>query len=740
MSIIYISGIEHQAGRTSAASSFSCTYVTEIPFNECKALEALYINTNGSSWTNSNGWLDTKTPCQWYGVQCSIFGRIRFIFLNDNNLVGSIPPELGNLIDPQRISLTDNKLTGEIPHELGSLTSLEWLLVSNNRLSGSIPKELGKLTSLESLTLSSNNLSGPIPQEFINLSSLQVFLFENTSLCEPQDDLFQTWLNNIGFFKSTNVLCKNQKQPIVLVHGWNGLGFSEISCDTNNLLDDADIIKYSDYVEDGSFDAGVNYWGDDFPSWLEEDYEVWVSKLTSGFLQGTPSIHVNSFCLVNQIEQVATATNRNDIVIIAHSMGGLVTRSCLSFPSCSENVDKVITLGTPHQGIPFRGIITDYLCSTNQKAACEMGNSEVIDRLNSQLINLPSNEVDYFFIGGEVFSGYHPPLLVSTKFNGERNDGLVGYYSSIGQKWGESITTTPSWWNNNSPDQLWTLETHSNAYSDESWLPLTSPFYPYYKYVGTSNLRSVSYDCVHLWISESRLCVQGTVPSASHNPNRQPQLENSYQSILTSQISVTSGVTNNLTIVLEENQNMRFDFFGLADFQVTLTSPTGSIVSPDSSQLDPDVSFFKQQTGYGLISSYTITGTTAGLWQINFDVTENTDIASIISVESDEKLELHMRTLLIVEEPVTISANLSDLTGGIENATLIAKIDDVELSFSEVGNGIYSANFIPTEVGSELVIVTAIWEDGQTSNKRQSDVFVTIEKPLSLTYLPILFR
>jgi hypothetical protein len=279
-----------------------CDSVTEIPQMECQALLAIYNSSNGANWSNNNGWLSTNTPCNWYGVYCSR-GHIIVLNLSNNQLSGSIPPELGNItslsdlvlygnqltgnIPPELGNLTsltglelssnpltgniprelgnlanlnylgllDDQLSGSIPPELGNLTSLTGLQLSINQLGGSIPPELGNLTSLRSLDLSINQLSGSIPPELGNLTSLislelhtnqltgnippelgnlvdlgilylgqnqlsnavpgsltnltalQAFTFDRNNLCEPTDAGFQTWLDNIVYVKSTDILC-----------------------------------------------------------------------------------------------------------------------------------------------------------------------------------------------------------------------------------------------------------------------------------------------------------------------------------------------------------------------------------------------------------------------------------------------------------------------------------------------------------------------------------------------------
>ena len=89
--------------------------------------------------------------------------------LSDNNLTGSIPPELGGLAGLRVVYLENNSLTGAIPPELGNLPNLRLLSLLANNLTGSIPSELGNLVSLEVLWLQSNNLTGRIPPELGNL-------------------------------------------------------------------------------------------------------------------------------------------------------------------------------------------------------------------------------------------------------------------------------------------------------------------------------------------------------------------------------------------------------------------------------------------------------------------------------------------------------------------------------------------------------------------------------------------
>ena len=146
------------------------------------ALEALYNATGGADWTDNTNWLTNEALSAWHGVTTDLDGRVTGLFLNDNQLTGTIPVELGNLGNLQTLNLSQNTLSGEIPEELGNLANLQDLTLWVNTLSGEIPVELGNLGNLLRLDLAQNTLSGEIPTELGNLGSLQTLYLGNNEL------------------------------------------------------------------------------------------------------------------------------------------------------------------------------------------------------------------------------------------------------------------------------------------------------------------------------------------------------------------------------------------------------------------------------------------------------------------------------------------------------------------------------------------------------------------------------
>lgn len=154
---------------------------------DCETLAKFYKFLDGENWTNKTGWesIDlggTSQYCNWYGIDC-IDGRVTEIDLDNNNLSGSIPREIGNLSELKELSLTNNaNLNGSLPPEIGLLQDLEILRITNADVDGRIPETIGNLAQLETLVIEDTEITGNIPASIGLLTNLQVLTLKDSKL------------------------------------------------------------------------------------------------------------------------------------------------------------------------------------------------------------------------------------------------------------------------------------------------------------------------------------------------------------------------------------------------------------------------------------------------------------------------------------------------------------------------------------------------------------------------------
>lgn len=201
---------------TAFIAIFNCQLsMSQCHPNDWIALNQLYEQTDGDNWTIKTNWtiVGGEIPpsnCNLSlleGITLNESNRVSGIELSDNNLVGTIPTEIGLLLELDEMQLTDNSLSGNLPAEIGLLQNLATLELENNNLSGVLPPEIGNLIKLEFLSLNNNNLTGAIPSEFGNLIVLSDLLLNNNQLsgCFDEDlSALCDYYNNIDVTTGNN--------------------------------------------------------------------------------------------------------------------------------------------------------------------------------------------------------------------------------------------------------------------------------------------------------------------------------------------------------------------------------------------------------------------------------------------------------------------------------------------------------------------------------------------------------
>ena len=199
-------------GKTKVSATYDsataeATVEVATPLTDREILEIFYEATGGEDWTDDTNWLSDEDLDDWFGVG-AYQGKVRGLSLDDNNLAGTIPPELGGLDELFGLVLRYNQLSGAIPAELSKFDGLRDLFLSGNaEISGRLPPELGYTGGLEYFSIDDTNLSGPVPVTFANLDLIR-FYFDKDGVCIPA--ALETWLDSIPQKEEQYQLCTDQ--------------------------------------------------------------------------------------------------------------------------------------------------------------------------------------------------------------------------------------------------------------------------------------------------------------------------------------------------------------------------------------------------------------------------------------------------------------------------------------------------------------------------------------------------
>ncbi|KAB5521352.1 hypothetical protein DKX38_025671 [Salix brachista] len=203
-----------------------------LPDDEVKALRDIAKTLGKTNWNfgadpcgGQSGWANPnaeKGSENALSCNCTFSNgticHVTSIVLKNQNLEGSLPPDLSRFpylqeIDLSRnylngtiprewgatqmvnISIIGNRFTGPIPKEIGNISTLANFTVEFNQLSGVLPPELGNLSRLEKLHLTSNNFTGQLPAAFEKLTTLKDFRIGDNQFTGEIPNLIENWTN-----------------------------------------------------------------------------------------------------------------------------------------------------------------------------------------------------------------------------------------------------------------------------------------------------------------------------------------------------------------------------------------------------------------------------------------------------------------------------------------------------------------------------------------------------------------
>ncbi len=537
--------------------------------------------------------------------------------------------------------------------------------------------------------------------------------------------------------------------PVILLHGFNGLDKTDLNCNPGGSGNE--VVHFTSEI--GPRNTATRYWGK-FPDWLRDaGYDVWVAQVTTGRDQGTDSLESNGKCLANQIGYVYThVQSHQKAAVIAHSMGGLVSRAALKDQTAAREVSALYTIESPHAGL-LAATIADWaspfsllggLVCLRQPGLCNMDGTQMVG-FNREHRNKAG--ISYGFIGGD-----HSPK-VSLSPSGP-NDGLVTSLSALGLNW-EGHFDPSGWASDSAPWQYLVDEVHGPVFGPGSpgnlgLNPSDHRAYgPTQPRPGQPNEHSYSYTCTAYLLHPdgprpSVCAVFGTVQNGVGT--------NSYLTATTSPdlTSLLEPVAGHISPGQFYTHTLVLDAPGAAQFSLswvtgtlafTLTQPDGTVIDPLYVASHSDIvsyGYLTVNASLPPMASYYFTATNqVGAWTLNVGGTDlpadGTNYVSSTAIESTRTFTVTAdKAQYDIGDTALISATLQSGGVGLPGANVAADITQPDgvtetLSLVDRGNGVYNANYvIPNKAGVLTASVRANGIDSGTQYTRHNDTIVTI--------------
>jgi hypothetical protein len=198
--------------------------------------------------------------------------------------------------------------------------------------------------------------------------------------------------------------CSDKNYPVIFLHGhsMNKALPADYSFDTfmeiKGKLSDDGYIDAGAFIISDTEESGL--WGRvNEPIAVTASYFFDTYKTSTGesttVASKTDGIDTYAIRLRNIVNTIKERTNKDKVIIVAHSMGGVVTRRYLQIFG-GDNVDKIILITVPNHGITDK--IKDYCAVFGSETACNdmKSDSILINQVNNDETNLVS---DYNIIG-----------------------------------------------------------------------------------------------------------------------------------------------------------------------------------------------------------------------------------------------------------------------------------------------------------------------------------------------------
>jgi pimeloyl-ACP methyl ester carboxylesterase len=490
------------------------------------------------------------------------------------------------------------------------------------------------------------------------------------------------------------------KTPIVFVHGWNS--------NAEQTFKDGPPRNVPDTL-------------------VQAGYHVEFANLLTA-MGNTPAFQDNVERLKEAIESAKAATGRSKVIIIAHSMGGLVSRAYIEGPDYQNDVSELFTFGSPHLGTPLA--VFNFFGAVGGPAVSQMTPGGMA-AFNQQ--HRWNTSVRYHLIGGDapmdvVIGQICIKFLwwtvtcwdnrVPTWMGGHAADrNIAGWLLGnmiAGQDDSfvstDSATRLPGWIDRASSDEV-----HGRAFGDNTYFnrgfagnsPMSRSFEECIKKV----LIDKTTNTCGQWSWGARTPLIANGPVLPSQPEVQtPSGQNT--PILTGKLHSGERITQ--TLLIDGGETSFAAHWTSGSAVVTLVDPNGQTIDPSFAARNPDHIFYGGDSSTAL---YDFRDAFPGAWKLvlsgGSDIpAEGSDYSVLAAMQSMLAVSFQMEKIWYAAGDLArVSASFSEITSG-NTVTATLRYGDgssATVSLMPKGPGRYEGSVVVADIpGYTTVHVQAI--------------------------------
>jgi len=399
------------------------------------------------------------------------------------------------------------------------------------------------------------------------------------------------------------------------------------------------------------------------------DFNVWISQYSPADRGTRDHIQIYAGKLANEVEAVRQAYGVDKVDIVAHSMGGLVSRWYIEMLGGEKYVRKLIMLETPNHGVPSQ-VLTMlyparwYLGVLHWDSVDDMTTgSQFLRNLNGNNDEISPN-VQYEILGGKVY-----------------------------------IDTFRVWWD-----------------LDSVGVPCQNIFPTVWHGDLIKNTDVISRIVYLLNDDPEPTILEEQIPRFQFGPGFAGNISPDGQQSFEIPISSTSEANFILT-------------WPVGTLNLTLNAPSGRLVDPYAAEIDLNITHYCDEH----MESYNVQNPETGIWKVNIaaaNITEEGQYTLMTLLNTTVTLTLDwQKSQYDIFEPMLITASLANGNESIMNASIDAKIlkpdnttetmilyDDGLHNDTQANDGVYANTFTNTSLwGPYYITITA---NGSVNNEQ----------------------